>query len=200
MTLPKRTLTVNFQRSVTAGQADLLEVTVTPPAEPSAPSQSSLVGFSTTQVVVLADESNAVEFELVPTDHPGLTERVLYRIAWRHRYLGRQYVKDFVMPDFDVAFEDLEELGNVIGGETYVQWSDLDSLPRKVNVAVVPTTGADATVTHNLGTDDLIAVFRDSNTDESVVPVSWAPIGSNTLTVTFETAPTTGQYRAIVIG
>lgn len=83
---------------------------------------------------------------------------------------------------------------------SYVQWSDLDSLPRKVNVAVVPTTGADATVTHNLGTDDLIAVFRDSNTDESVVPVSWAPIGSNTITVTFETAPTTGQYRAIVIG
>lgn len=200
MTLPKRTLTVNFQRSVTAGQADLLEVTVTPLAEPSAPSQSSLVGFSTTQMVALSDESNAVEFELVPTDHPDLTERVLYRIAWRRRYLGRQYVKDFVMPDFDVAFEDLEELGNIIGGETYVQWSDLDSLPRKVNVAVVPTTGSDATVTHNLGTDDLIAVFRDSNTDESVVPVSWAPIGSNTLTVTFETAPAPGQYRAIVIG
>lgn len=56
-------------------------------------------------------------FRLVPTDHPDLTERVLYRAAWREKYLGRQYVTDFVMPDFDCNFDDLTNLGNIIGGK-----------------------------------------------------------------------------------
>lgn len=125
MTLPRRTLTINFERSITAGVPNTMEVSISPLAEPSAPGENvTLVGGTQTRVVLLGDEVTPVSFDLVPSDNPGLSGRVLYRIAWRERYLGRQFVKDFVMPDFDVAFADLEDLGAVIGGETYLQWSD----------------------------------------------------------------------------
>lgn len=125
MTLPRRTLTVSFQRSITAGTPNTMEVSVAPLAEPSSPgSDVTLVGGTQTQVVLLGNEVTPVEFDLVPSDAPGLAGRLLYRIAWRERYLGRQFVRDFVMPDADVSFSDLEDLGQVIGGETYVQWSD----------------------------------------------------------------------------
>lgn len=123
--MQKRALTINFQRSVTAGTPSVMEVAVAPLAEPNAPAlDATLVGGTQTQSVLLANENNPVVFQLVPTDHPDLTTRVVYRIAWREKYLGRQFTKDFVMPDFDVAFDDLEALGNIIGGETYIQWSD----------------------------------------------------------------------------
>lgn len=123
--MQKRALTINFQRSVTAGRPTEMEVAVAPLAEPNAPgSDATLVGGPQTQTILLANENNPVIFELVPTDHPDLTARVVYRIAWRERFMGRQFSKDFVMPDFDVAFDDLEDLGNIIGGETYLQWSD----------------------------------------------------------------------------
>lgn len=48
----------------------------------------------------------------------------LVRIAWREKYMGRQYTQDFVMPDYDCDYDDLQDLGNIIGGETYVQWPD----------------------------------------------------------------------------
>lgn len=123
--MQKRALTINFQRSVTAGVPSVLEVAVAPLAEPNAPQlDATLVGGTQTQTVLLANENNPVVFLLVPTDHPDLTARVLYRVAWRDKYMGRQFTKDFVMPDTDVDFDDLESLGNIIGGETYLQWGD----------------------------------------------------------------------------
>ena len=123
--MQKRALTINFQRSVTAGKPNEMEVAVAPLSEPNAPaSDATLVGGPQTQTILLANENNPVVFELVPTDHPDLTTRVVYRIAWREKYMGRQFTKDFVMPDFDVDYDDLEDLGSIIGGETYIQWSD----------------------------------------------------------------------------
>jgi hypothetical protein len=123
--MQKRTLTINFERSVTAGIPNTIEVAIAPLSEPNAPSQNvTLVGGTQTQIIVCDNEVNPAVFELVPTDAPELSQRILYRIAWRQRYLGRQYVKDFVMPDFDCSFDDLEDLGSIIGGETYLQWTD----------------------------------------------------------------------------
>jgi hypothetical protein len=124
-TIPRRTLTVNFQRSITAGTPNTMEVSVAPLAEPSSPGADvTLVGGTQTKVVLLANEVTPVQFDLVPSDWPGLSGRVLYRIAWRERYLGRQFSRDFVMPNSDVSFADLENLGQIIGGETYLQWTD----------------------------------------------------------------------------
>ena len=130
-----------------------MEVVILPLAEPSSPNSNvTLVGGPQTQSVVLNQDANPVTFRLVPTDHPDLTERVLYRAAWREKYLGRQYVTDFVMPDFDCNFDDLTNLGNIIGGETYLQWADvgvpngvarLDGAGRVVDAGGEPLTGAD---------------------------------------------------------
>lgn len=123
--MQKRTLTINFERSVTSGIANTIEVAIAPLSEPNAPSDNAtLVGGTQTQVIVCDNEINPAVFELVPSDSPQLSQRILYRIAWRQRYLGRQYVKDFVMPDADVNFADLDDLGSIIGGETYLQWTD----------------------------------------------------------------------------
>ena len=120
-----RTLTINFQRSITAGVPNTMEVAIAPLNDPGAPASNALlVGGTQVQTVVLSNEVNTITFDLVPTDLPELTSRVTYRAAWRERYMGRQYTQDFVMPDFDVVFADLEELGNILGGTTYLQWSD----------------------------------------------------------------------------
>ena len=121
----KRTLTINFQRSITAGVPNTMEVAVAPLNEPSAPApNATLVGGTQTQSILLANGVNSVSFQLVPTDHPELTSRVTYRVAWRERYMGRQYTQDIVMPDFNVDFDDLQVLGNIIGTTSYLQWSD----------------------------------------------------------------------------
>jgi hypothetical protein len=125
MTITRRTLTIGFARSITAGMPSTMEVAVAPLNEPGAPELDiSLVGGTQTQVVVLSNATNLVSFALVPTDSPQLDQRVIYRIAWRERFLGRQYTHDFVMPDFNVNYADLDDLGAVLGGTTYVQWTD----------------------------------------------------------------------------
>lgn len=125
MAVQKRALTVNFQRAVSGdGPPVVIEVAVNPLSVPSAPAQDATLITRETQDVLLAENASVV-FHLVPTDHPDLTERVTYRIAWREKYMGRVFAQDFVMPDFDVDFDDLQELGNIIGGTSYVQWSDV---------------------------------------------------------------------------
>ncbi|QZE10550.1 hypothetical protein SEA_SCOOBYDOOBYDOO_235 [Mycobacterium phage ScoobyDoobyDoo] len=121
--MQKRALTINFQRSVGSAPV-VMEVAINPLAEVSAPDLDATLVGRQTQDVLLTAENNPVVFELVPTDHPDLTERIPYRIAWREKYMGRVFTKDFVMPDFDVDFDDLQNLGNIIGGETYLQWAD----------------------------------------------------------------------------
>ncbi|AON96986.1 virion structural protein [Mycobacterium phage Tonenili] len=123
--MQKRALRINFNRSVSGGKPDVMEVAVAPLSEPNSPNNdATLVGGTQTREILLTNENNQVVFELVPTDHPDLTERVLYRIAWRKGYMGRQTTADFVMPDFDVDYDNLKDLGNIIGGETYLQWTD----------------------------------------------------------------------------
>ena len=124
-TMVKRQLTVNFQRSVSGGVPQVMEVIIAPLTDPSSPTNdATLVGGTQAQDVLLTNENNPVYFDLVPTDSPGLTDRLTYRIAWREKYMGQQFTYDFVMPDFDCNYEDLQDLGNIIGGETYVQWTD----------------------------------------------------------------------------
>lgn len=125
MPLNRRTLTISFERSVSSGVPSTMEVAVVPLAEPGSPeSDVTLVGGTQIQTVLLNNQTNVVRFSLVPTDHPNLTQRVLYRIGWREKFLGRQYTHDFVMPDSDVNFRDLGDIGNILGGTTYVQWTD----------------------------------------------------------------------------
>jgi len=61
------------------------------------------------------------------------------------------------------------------------------------------TTTASQTVTHNLSTTDVVVVVRDKTTGEAV-ECDWFAATANTVTLTFATAPTSGQYRVTVLG
>lgn len=127
-TLVYRELTVNFARSVNADQTpQILQVVVTPLSTPtSAPAGAVFVEAPVARDVLLGNTVNDVVFRLVPSDLAGLTERLLYRIAWRTGGVtGRTFTYDFAMPDADLTFEQLNSLNYIIGGEVYLQQADL---------------------------------------------------------------------------
>lgn len=109
-----RTLTVAFERAVTAAVPSTIEVTVIPLAVTTNPvSNTLLVGGPQTRQVLLTDIPATTTFSLVPSNHSDLYDSVPYRIAWRERHVGHQHTVDFLMPNADVSFADLEFLGSV---------------------------------------------------------------------------------------
>lgn len=132
-TLVYRELTLNFARAVTANQtAQTIQVVVTPlSTTTSVPAGATFVEAPVAREVLLNNETNTVVFRLVPTDLSGLAERLLYRIAWRTGgATGRTFTYDFAMPDADITFEQLNSLDYVIGGEVYLQQTDLGKAGR----------------------------------------------------------------------
>ena len=87
--------------------------------------------------------------------------------------------------------------GNVIS-ETYLD----ASLPRKYSGDVGNGVDTAITVTHNLGTNDVVVQVWDKTTDDLVfVDVDRTNVvTSNTLTLNFATAPASNAYRVVVIG
>jgi hypothetical protein len=65
--------------------------------------------------------------------------------------------------------------------------------------AVNVPTNATATITHNLGTLDVIVAVYEVTGGAQVWP-DVAVATTNTVTLTFATAPTSGQYRCVVLG
>lgn len=126
MALPRRNLTFRFPRSIVTatGKPETLVVAIVPLATPSAPGQGTYVGGVQETEVVLSQDFNETVFEILPSDHPTLTERVVYRVGWRSKFLGRETHYDIVMPDQDIYFDELEDLGAVLGGETYLHQAD----------------------------------------------------------------------------
>lgn len=75
-------------------------------------------------------------------------------------------------------------------------------VPRKY-VAAVPAGSTSATVTHSLGTSDLIVqVYEVSSGENVLVDIARVDSGSsasdNDVTMTFSVAPTSGQYRVVI--
>ncbi|QGJ95072.1 virion structural protein [Gordonia phage Stormageddon] len=124
----KKRLTLNFKRSIASeyNRGDRLEVVVTPLDTASSPDGNvTLVEQKQVQRVTLRNEVTPLYFDITPTYEPGLTEPIFYRIAWRVGNLGRITETDFAMPDRDVDFDDLGELGNIIDGQSYLREADL---------------------------------------------------------------------------
>lgn len=61
------------------------------------------------------------------------------------------------------------------------------------------TAGAATTITHNLGSSDVHAQFRETATGEEVL-LSWKVTGANTITVTSDLAYAASALRVVVIG
>lgn len=72
------------------------------------------------------------------------------------------------------------------------------NIPRKYAIDV-PSGSTTATITHNLGTTD-VHVQVIETTGKTVVLHEESSRTTNTVVLAFATAPTSGQYRAIVIG
>ena len=123
-----RSLTFHFPRSVSFPdeKPDVLQVTVMPLGSPSAPGQNlTFVDPLSSQEVVLSGADNTATFNLLPSYWSGLTEPVLYRAQWRTGITGRTFSADFAMPDNDIAYADLADLGNIIDGQNYLTQDDL---------------------------------------------------------------------------
>lgn len=75
---------------------------------------------------------------------------------------------------------------------------------KKVNIVYAVDIGNGSltsfTVTHNLGSKDVLtAVYETASPYEEVQPTSIERTTTNTITVTFPSAPTTNQYRVVVV-
>ena len=128
-TLVFRNLTVNFARSVSASTQTpiTLQVVLTALSTPtSVVAGATFIEAPLSRDVLLANTTNSVVFRLVPSDLAGLSQRVLYRIAWRSGgATGRTFTYDFAMPNADVTFEQIKSLNYVIDGQVYLQQTDL---------------------------------------------------------------------------
>lgn len=82
--------------------------------------------------------------------------------------------------------------GNVIAIDTGVT-------ARKVSAAIGDGTSTTLTVTHNLATQDLAVSVYETATRTGVI-ADWVANGANTVQLTFGIAPTTGQFRVLVVG
>jgi len=66
-------------------------------------------------------------------------------------------------------------------------------------VQTLSTSATSYTITHNLGTDDLIVTVREIAGDKAEVYCDIEYTNTTTLTLRFATAPTANQYRVIII-
>lgn len=69
---------------------------------------------------------------------------------------------------------------------------------RKVSATIGDGSATTITLTHNLGTKDVSVSVREASGDAGVL-VDWVANGVNTVQLTFGTAPSVGQYRAMVV-
>lgn len=128
--LPARTLTFQFDPvvGVPGAPPQEWEVTLAPlssPADGTTP-DATLVGAGRTQRFLMSATTPVdVPFAVVPSDAPGLSTTVWYRAGWRPRFFGKLTTYDFTMPDADVAFDDLQDLGKILGAEVYLRQSDV---------------------------------------------------------------------------
>jgi len=124
-----RALTFSFGPSVSTltGLPDLLEIAVLPLADPTNPNVDiTFAGGVKSQQIELTDKVNTVVFNLIPTNAPGLSAPLYYRVMWRSGLSSRTMTTDFVMPDVDCTWDDLVGgIGAVLDGTMYLQQADL---------------------------------------------------------------------------
>ena len=122
----KRTLTIHFHRAITDPKAETLEVVVTPLSTANNPERDkTILGLKQVRKVTLREPVTTVTFEMTPTHENGLGQIIPYRIAWRRGSFGRIESYEFSMPNKNVDFDDLFDLGQIITGENYLLREDM---------------------------------------------------------------------------
>lgn len=149
--------------------------------------------------VVQASELNLADY--VSANGTGVTEGTMVVFANGARYIRKD------TDDSNVGTTaDFIDVGSTVVADgsidaTKLSTTVLDAFSDAVG-KVLLVTGDDSTtsfvLTHNAGTKDIIVSVRDVTTDELVMPNIFAT-STNTITVTFATAPASGQvYRVMV--
>lgn len=76
---------------------------------------------------------------------------------------------------------------------------DTSLVARHVAASVGNGSLTSIAVTHNLGTKDVVVSIR-RNSDDAAVLTDWVATDTNTVTVSFATAPASNAYRVTVVG
>lgn len=76
---------------------------------------------------------------------------------------------------------------------------DTAVVSRHYSTSVGDGSSTSIAVTHNLGTKDVVVSVR-RNSDDAAVLTDWVATSTSVVTVTFAAAPTSSQYRVIVVG
>ena len=76
---------------------------------------------------------------------------------------------------------------------------DSSVVARKYSANIGNGSSTSIAVTHNLGTKD-VAVSLRQNSDDAGFMTDWVATDANTVTLTFASAPSSGQHRVTVIG
>lgn len=122
----KRQLTIHFHKAVTDPKQETLEVVVTPLTSANHPeNDQTILGLKQVRKVTLVEPVTTVVFELTPTYEVGLDRPIMYRIAWRRGSFGRIESHEFAMPNQDVDYDDLFDLGHIVTGENYLVRDDM---------------------------------------------------------------------------
>lgn len=77
---------------------------------------------------------------------------------------------------------------------------DTAVVPRKFSANVGDGSATSIVITHNLGTQDVHIQVRQGSSPFGVVECDMSATTTNTVTLAFAVAPTSGQYRVVVIG
>lgn len=98
-----------------------------------------------------------------------------------------------------VAFSVNADTTSIIADGTSVRVNPAYAALAKHYAANVPAGSTATVITHNLGTTDLIVQVQEISTMNLVLcDINFTTI--NTVTLTFATAPTAGQYRVVIDG
>jgi len=73
-------------------------------------------------------------------------------------------------------------------------------LPQKYAANIGDGSTTSIVVTHNLGTQDVMIAIRDNTSPYAYYFPTWQATDTNNITVVFTVAPTTNQYRVVVMG
>ena len=107
-------------------------------------------------------------------------------------------LKGVIPAEFDTFIELLTEIqtnGTAIGTIN----TALAARTQKYSEDIGDGAATTITVSHNLGTLDVVFSMRPVSGGAAVI-AEWEPVSNSAIEVRFNTAPTTGQFRVVVVG
>lgn len=101
------------------------------------------------------------------------------------------------------TLDTLHELATALGNDPNFATTITNQLAlraKKYTTAIGNGTATSITVTHNLGTRDVVVTIRETGSPYAMVMADVEMTTTNSITVKFATAPTSSQYTVTVVG